>query len=85
MTPGKPDFAHVCLLVMGISEVVGVARMPMVDLVGGAAFVERHCVAEIANGRVGVREWEGVRYYTNGTDSIPTLRVVFQDVDRKEL
>ena len=85
MTPGKPDFTHVCLLIMDSWEVVGVARVPMVDLVSGAAFVERHCVAEVANGRVGVREREGVRYHANGTDSIPTLPVGFHDVDRKEL
>ena len=85
MTPSKPDFAHVCLLVIQRFGVVGVSRVPMVDLVSGAALIERHCVAEIANGGIGVREGEGVRYHANGTDSIPVQRIVLKKVDEKEL
>lgn len=85
MTPSKPDFAHVCLLVMQRFGVVGVSRVPMVDLVSGAALIERHCVAEIADGRIGVREGEGVRYHANGTDSIPAQRIVFKRYDEKKL
>lgn len=65
--------------------VVGVPRMPMVDLVSGAGLVERHCVAKIADGRVGIREWEGVRYHTNGTDTIPSAKKVYPDIDREGL
>ncbi len=85
MTPSKPDFAHVCLFVIGTLGVVGVPRVPMVDLVSGAAFIERQCVAEIADGSVRVREREGVRYHTNGADSIPVQRIVFKTFDRKEI
>ena len=85
MTPSKPDFAHVCLFVIDTFGVVGVPRVPMVDLVRSAALVERHCVAEITDGRVRVGERERVRYHTDGADSIPAERVVFKTFDGKEL
>ena len=85
MTPSKPDFAHVCLYAIGAFRVVGAPRVPMVDLVSSAAFVERHCVAEIADGSVRAREREGVRYHANGANSIPAQRIIFKGFDRKEL
>ena len=83
MTPSKPDFAHVCLLVIQRFGVVGVSGVPMVDLVSGTTFIERHCVAEIANGGIGVCEGEGMRYHTNGTDSVPVQRIIFKRVNER--
>ena len=57
----------------------------MVDLVSGAALIERHCVAEIADDSIGVREREGVRYYTDGADSIPAQFIIFKRFDGTEL
>jgi hypothetical protein len=85
MTPSKPDFAYVCLFVMGTFGIVGVPGMAMVNLVSGAALIERHCVAEIADGGIGVREREGVRYNADGTDGIPAQHIVFKTYDEKEL
>jgi hypothetical protein len=72
-------------LVIETFGVVGVPRMPMVNLICGAALVERHCVAEIADSRTRVREWEGVRYHTNGTDSIPARHIVSKGMTRRGL
>ena len=85
MTSSKPDFAQVCLFVISTFGVVGVPRVPMIDLVSSAALVERHCVTEITDGRVGIRERERVRYHADGADSIPAERVVFKTFDGKEL
>ena len=85
MTPSKPDLAHVCLFAIGTFRVVGSSRVPMVDLISSAAFIKRHCVAEIADGAISVREREGVRYHTNGADSIPAQPIVFKKFDRKKL